>query len=98
MWGSKGWNRLSMEIKVMNGTVKFHKANGPSFNPGEIWTANGGKISAKIVSVRKFGAGKWDYEVTYQYPTGELHSKDAWNFQVRYQHQADNFIKENRFR
>lgn len=78
----------------MNGTHKFHKANGPAFNVGEKWESCSGKIRCEIVSVRKFGAGKWDYDVTYQYEDGYQHSKDAWNFQVRYTHIADKAIKD----
>lgn len=76
----------------MNGHKKFHKANGPAFAPGEKWESVSGKIRCEIVSVRKFGDGKWDYEVTYKYEDGVQHSKDAWNFQVRYEHAADKNI------
>ena len=77
----------------MNGNVKFHKATGPAFNPGEVWvSSNGAKVA--IVSVRKYTGGNHtsDYGVTYEWMEhGELrqHEKDAWNFQVRYQHIAD---------
>lgn len=80
----------------MNGTIKWHKANGPAFKPGEEWRGIAGNIRCYIVSVRKFGNGKWDYEVTYEYPDGSQHSKDAWNFQVRYMHVADKFIKKHK--
>ena len=73
----------------MNGHRKFHPPTGPAFAPGERWQSVSGKIKCEIVSVRKIGDEKWDYEVTYQYPDGATHSKDAWNFQVRYQHHAD---------
>ncbi len=74
----------------MNGEIKWHKANGPAFLPGEKWKSCSQKnLECEIVSVRKFGTGKWDYEVTYKYPDGETHSKDAWSFQVRYYHMAD---------
>jgi hypothetical protein len=74
---------------MMNGIRKFHKANGPAFNVGEEWVSISGKIRCHIVSVRCFGSGKWDYEVTYRYQDGAEHTKDAWNFQVRYEHVAD---------
>lgn len=74
----------------MNGNKKFHKANGPAFSIGEEWVS--GTTQCKIIAVRKFGEGKWDYEVTYQYDNGVTHSKDAWCFQVRYEHVADEFI------
>jgi len=77
----------------MNGTVKWHKANGPAFKPGEEWRSIAGNIYCTIVSVRKYGPGKWDYEVTCRYRDGREFSKDAWNFQVRYMHIADKFIK-----
>ena len=73
----------------MNGTKKFHKPNGPAFNVGEQWiSSNGNRVF--ILSTRKFGEGKFDYEVTYSQSHGLPHSKDAWNFQVRYNHVADN--------
>jgi len=78
----------------MNGKIKFHKANGAAFNAGEQWVScDGAGIKCEIVSVRKFGDGKWDYEVTYKYPNGDISTKDAWNFQVRYQHVADLMVK-----
>jgi hypothetical protein len=81
----------------MNGNVKFHKATGPAFNPGEVWVASGG-AKVTIVSVRKYASAgsdsnhTSDYGVTYEWiEHGEVcqHEKDAWNFQVRYQHIAD---------
>ena len=75
----------------MNGHKKFHKANGPAFAAGEKWVGTSG-IRCEIVSVRKYGDDKWDYEVTAKYEDGAEFSKDAWNFQVRYQHVADKDI------
>lgn len=75
----------------MNKHIKFHKANGPAFTPGEQWIA--GYTKCEVVSVRRYGDGKWDYEVTYRYENGEEHSKDAWNFQVRYTHSSDRYVK-----
>lgn len=80
----------------MNGKVKFHKATGPAFHPGEIWvSANGVKV--EIVEVRKYPAATGDhasdYGVTYKTDpvvnSQQINEKDAWNFQVRYTHQAD---------
>ncbi len=77
----------------MNGKIKFHKATGPAFNEGEIWvSASGSKV--KIISVCRYpGAITYytsDYSVTYYTGEGDnTHEKDAWNFQVRYTHQAD---------
>lgn len=73
----------------MNGTKKFHKPTGPAFAVGEQWVSIAGKIKCKILSVRKYGEGKWDYEATYEYTDGSQASKDAWSFQVRYAHVAD---------
>ena len=80
----------------MNGKIKFHKATGPAFYTGEIWVgASGHRV--EIVSVEKYPGATSDYSsdygVTYKvapdaYPD-KLHEKDAWNFQVRYTHQAD---------
>lgn len=80
----------------MNGNVKFHKATGPAFNPGEIWIGSGG-TRVEIISVRKYPGSdsthSSNYGVTYKTDpirNPELtHDKDAWNFQVRYTHQAD---------
>ena len=80
----------------MNGNVKFHKATGPAFNPGEVWIAVGG-IRVEIVSVRKYPGATSDHTSDYgvTYKTDPVrnpeatHEKDAWNFQVRYRHIAD---------
>lgn len=75
--------------------AKFRKPSGPAFLPGEVWVGSGGG-RVTILSVRKYH--RWaefisDYEVTYSWVDhkGEtqVHSKDAWNFQVRYKHQSD---------
>ncbi len=76
----------------MNKTVKFHKANGPAFHMGEIWKNIVSGHEVEIVNVRKFGNEKWDYEVTYIDENDQRWKKDAWNFQVRYTHCADNFV------
>lgn len=85
----------------MNGKTKWHKANGPAFNPGELWVGSGG-ARVTIVSVRRYpGAPAGDthcsnYGVTYEWTErGEVrqHEKDAWNFQVRYTHLADLNLK-----
>jgi hypothetical protein len=80
----------------MNGQRKWHKANGPAFNPGEQWFGIAGKFPVTIVSVRKYPGAisdhTSDYGVTYKWgEKGEVrqHEKDAWNFQVRYEHIAD---------
>lgn len=80
----------------MNGNVKWHKATGPAFNPGEVWYGVGG-IKVEIVSVRHYpgatGHHTSDYGVTYKTDPDtnpeRTHEKDAWNFQVRYTHAAD---------
>lgn len=84
----------------MNGTNKFHKATGPAFNVGEKWLASSGSgSSVTITGVRPYSEDAKhisDYEVTYTWmEKGEVrtHSKDAWNFQVRYHHQADANLK-----
>lgn len=72
----------------MNKRVKFHKPNGPAFNKNEIWQGSS-KSHVKIISVLKFGNDKFDYNVTYQQTDGSICKKDAYNFQIRYQHLAD---------
>lgn len=77
----------------MNGANKFHSPDGPAFNPGEIWwSADGMGLKARIEKIERYGVDKWDVLVYYSFPivgNGQLACKDAWNFQVRYQHQAD---------
>lgn len=76
----------------MNGAKKFHSPDGPAFNKGEIWKSSCGHV-AKIESIERYGVSKWDVNVHYSFPENNLTScKDAWNFQVRYQHQADTEI------
>lgn len=78
----------------MNGAKKFHSADGPAFNEGERWIGSSGSV-CEIIRTERFGVDKWDVNVFYYYPTDELKRevcKDAWNFQVRYQHQADKEI------
>lgn len=80
----------------MNNKIKFHKATGPAFNPGEVWVSSTG-TKVEIISVRKFPHATSDHTSEYgvTYKTDPLnnpeltHEKDAWNFQVRYAHQAD---------
>lgn len=78
----------------MNGAQKFHPPSGPAFSPGEIWkAADGSGTTCEIVTTVPFGQGKWDWEVEYRYPDGSTSYKDAWNFQVRYYHIADENLK-----
>lgn len=91
----------------MNGNVKWHKATGPAFNPGEVWVGSGGG-KVEIVSVRRYrGAPAVDdgdhtsnYGVSYKWVDSDgverFHEKDAWNFQVRYTHIADLNLKPRR--
>ena len=77
----------------MNGARKFHKANGPAFAPMEEWkSADGRGVTCWIVGVRCYGTGKWDYDVTYKFADGTECTKNAWSFQVRYEHIADEKI------
>lgn len=75
----------------MNGANKWHSPDGPAFAPGEKWVpADGSPRTVEIVSTRRYGSAKWDVEVVYCDPvSGETWDKDAWNFQVRYTHEAD---------
>lgn len=79
----------------MNGAKKFHNADGPAFNPGERWIGSSGVV-AEIIRTERYGTGKWDVDVFYCFPTmqeGDREvNKNAWSFQVRYQHQADKEI------
>lgn len=91
----------------MNGAKKFHSPDGPAFLPGELWESCEGHV-VEIKGTERYGSDKWDVNVYYIYvgklanmpamltdgrplPAREF-SKDAWNFQVRYQHQADKEI------
>lgn len=78
----------------MNGAKKWHSPDGPAFNPGEVWEAVGGH-RATIVKTIRWGVDKWDVAVFYYSNSDDTkreYSKDAWNFQVRYEHQADKEI------
>lgn len=78
----------------MNGAKKFHNPDGPAFNPGEVWEGVGGH-KVVIKATKRFGWTKWDVDVYYEYldnPQEIGFKKDAWNFQVRYEHQADKEI------
>lgn len=75
----------------MNGHVKLHKPESPAFNKGERWYSSDG-FCACIERVERYGVDKWDVDVYYTNPNvgnGRLAVKNAWSFQVRYQHQAD---------
>lgn len=72
----------------MNGVRKFHSPDGPAFAAGENWFGSSG-TRVTVLSTRRYGPDKWDVEVTYLTDEDRTHSKDAWNFQVRYFHQAD---------
>jgi hypothetical protein len=80
----------------MNGKIKFHKATGPAFEPGQLWSYDVGR-NVEIVKVygpEGQGHHASDYTVLYRnVTTGEYHQKDAWNFQVRYTHVADRFVR-----
>ena len=80
----------------MNGQRKFHKATGPAFTVGEVWYSVS-NVAVEIVSVEKYPGATQDhtddYSVTYRNTVdGSVHEKDAWNFQVRYTHQADRYV------
>jgi hypothetical protein len=74
--------------------AKFRKALSPAFNKDELWISSSG-TKCWIVSVEKYKGCKDEhsssYEVTYRYSNtnGDISKKDAWNFQVRYQHYSD---------
>lgn len=75
----------------MNGAKKFHNPSGPAFNEGQIWISSCGVV-ARIEKTERYGVDKWDVKVYYSSPVAPgsaLGCKDAWNFQVRYRHQAD---------
>lgn len=81
----------------MNGAIKFHKATGPAFQPGEIWVDSAGH-HVRIIKVTPYNENPVsliDYEVEYTWVFDGVEwdavtwSKDAWNFQVRHNHIAD---------
>lgn len=81
----------------MNGAKKFHHPDGPAFNAGEVWVAaDGTNYKVEIHRTERYGVDKWDVDVFYWVPMDERRSvelsKNAWSFQVRYQHQADKEI------
>jgi hypothetical protein len=84
----------------MNGNIKFHKATGPAFNVGEVWYGSNGQ-KVRIVDVTLYldtilPYYVSDYNVTYMdMMDATVHEKDAWNFQVRYTHQADLIVNKH---
>lgn len=76
----------------MNGAKKWHSPDGPAFNEGERWVGSSG-TPVTIHRTVRYGVDKWDVDVFYWVPMDSRRSiecrKDAWNFQVRYQHEAD---------
>ena len=77
----------AMEI-IMNGSKKFHPARSPAFAQGQAWFDSTNR-RVEIVGVEMFAQGKFDGEVFFKCDLGTVYAKDAWNFQVRYNHQAD---------
>ncbi|BAJ09090.1 hypothetical protein KPP10_gp127 [Pseudomonas phage KPP10] len=82
----------------MNGSRKFHSPDGPAFFPGEIWVSCEG-FEVEILKVERYGADKWDVDVYYiqcrwKNADDAVFVKDAWNFQVRYEHHADRRVHE----
>ena len=75
----------------MNGAKKFHSPDGPAFNKGEQWSAGSGD-GPVIERVERYGPAKWDVDVYYTQTDGTTVRKNAWSFQVRYQHIADRFL------
>jgi hypothetical protein len=79
----------------MNGAKKFHNPDGPAFNAGEVWEGSS-RCKVEIIRTERYGVDKWDVDVFYWVPMDERRSvecrKNAWSFQVRYQHQADKEI------
>lgn len=74
----------------MNGNIKFHKPSSPAFNNGEVWVgASGSKVVIDGITHWPVCVGKYDYTVHYTQCNGTKTSKGAWEFQVRYTHQAD---------
>lgn len=77
----------------MNGNIKFHKPESPAFDHWQEWVSACGH-SVHIIKVVRWGTGKWDATVTYCGRDMHPMEKDAWNFQVRYQHVADKNIRK----
>lgn len=80
----------------MNRVVKFRKPTSPAFLPGEKWKGSG--TTCEIVAVTKFGDGKWDYFVFYRQYSGTIYYKDAWNFQLRYEHVSDHIDRTSKMK
>ncbi len=80
----------------MNKQVKFHPPKSPAFNAGEIWMSSSG-AKVEIIGVEPWTVctGKWDYQVIYWTDLDKTHqcNKNAWSFQVRYEHQADHYAR-----
>lgn len=70
---------------------KFYPPESKRFCPGEIWnTISIPNRQVKIMKVERFGPEISDVEIYYQdISTGKELQKDAWNFQIRYEHVMD---------
>lgn len=81
----------------MNGAKKFHNPDGPAFNAGEIWVGSS-NYPVEIIRTERYGVDKWDVDVFYWATISGSENrsveirKNAWAFQVRYQHKADSEI------
>lgn len=66
---------------------EFLTHESPYFQPGTVWTScDGAGRENTILSVEKFGDGKYDYYVHYGHPSeAQKYRKDIWHFQVRYE-------------
>ena len=75
----------------MNGAKKFHKATDPAFNKDEVWISSSGSkvVIDSVEELCLLPVHTSDYAVSYTQSDGSTCRKDAWNFQVRYQHIAD---------
>ena len=78
----------------MNGAKKFHSPDGPAFNKGEVWEAcDGSGVTVEIDYTERWGTEKWDVDVLYTCGNSKF-VRNAWAFQVRYQHQADKELQK----
>lgn len=57
-----------------------------AFAPGTEWISHDGAgHRVKILSIRRWGQDRWDWDVTYENAkNGISNEKGGWSFQVRY--------------
>lgn len=79
---------ITLRIKECWESNMFYEITSPYFNQDSEWTSCDGsgiicrirEVSQEIDNPKHLS----EYDVIYEYYDGKQHTKDAWNFQIRY--------------